>query len=219
MADNKTDPIAEAEVYIAYGRLEQAAQVLREAIEREPNRKDLWNKLAEIIRREPSAGSSPAASFEDSSGHEMDADDTELFKIGIVEKCYWLILSGFIIFFIADAVRDRSSSPFTWGLFLAIATLYILFIIDFISCSIILTKDRMIVSRIARSRSFGYTEIGKIYFWDGGRWCCTIIYSKEGKRVFTKIHFNNPYPFIASLRRRANKYGSVYVDHRNQELR
>jgi len=64
MADDGTDLLDKANAYIAYGRLQEAAQVLREAIKREPRRAELWSRLAEIIRREPSLGSSSAAPAE-----------------------------------------------------------------------------------------------------------------------------------------------------------
>lgn len=42
------DPVAEAEVYIAYGREAQAEEILREALQRDPHRMDVAVKLAEI---------------------------------------------------------------------------------------------------------------------------------------------------------------------------
>ncbi|MFE8069744.1 FimV/HubP family polar landmark protein [Marinobacteraceae bacterium S3BR75-40.1] len=42
------DVIGEADVYLAYGRLDQAAQVLEEAISKEPSRSDLRLKLLEV---------------------------------------------------------------------------------------------------------------------------------------------------------------------------
>lgn len=44
------DPIAEADVYIAYGRDEQAEEILREALHQQPERLDLRLKLLEIYR-------------------------------------------------------------------------------------------------------------------------------------------------------------------------
>lgn len=44
----EVDPVAEAEVYIAYGREAQAEEILREALLRDPQRPDVATKLAEI---------------------------------------------------------------------------------------------------------------------------------------------------------------------------
>jgi len=42
------DPIAEAEIYIAYGRYQQAIDLLRASIDKEPDRADLQAKLLEV---------------------------------------------------------------------------------------------------------------------------------------------------------------------------
>lgn len=44
----EVDPVAEAEVYIAYGREAQAEEILREALQRDSQRPDVATKLAEI---------------------------------------------------------------------------------------------------------------------------------------------------------------------------
>ena len=44
----EVDPVAEAEVYIAYGREAQAEEILREALQRDSRRPDVATKLAEI---------------------------------------------------------------------------------------------------------------------------------------------------------------------------
>lgn len=44
----EVDPIAEAEVYIAYGREAQAEEILKEALGRDPQRPDIATKLAEL---------------------------------------------------------------------------------------------------------------------------------------------------------------------------
>ncbi len=46
--DDEVDPLAEAEVYIAYGRDAQAEEILKEALARKPNREDVQLKLLEI---------------------------------------------------------------------------------------------------------------------------------------------------------------------------
>lgn len=45
---DEVDPLAEAEVYIAYGRDTQAEEILKEALARNPNREDVQLKLLEI---------------------------------------------------------------------------------------------------------------------------------------------------------------------------
>jgi len=47
-AGDDVDPVAEAEVYIAYGRDGQAEEILKEAMSRDPAREDVQVKLAEI---------------------------------------------------------------------------------------------------------------------------------------------------------------------------
>ncbi len=46
--ESEVDPITEAEVYMAYGRHQQAEELLRDAIEQEPERHELLGKLMEI---------------------------------------------------------------------------------------------------------------------------------------------------------------------------
>jgi pilus assembly protein FimV len=45
---NDVDPIAEAEVYMAYGRDAQAEEILKEAMTKDPNRHEIQQKLLEI---------------------------------------------------------------------------------------------------------------------------------------------------------------------------
>ncbi len=47
-AADEVDPVAEAEVYIAYGRDGQAEEILKEAMGRDPAREDVQVKLAEV---------------------------------------------------------------------------------------------------------------------------------------------------------------------------
>lgn len=56
-ASDDVDPLAEAEVYIAYGRDGQAEEILKEALGRAPNRADVKMKLLEIYaaRKDKSA--------------------------------------------------------------------------------------------------------------------------------------------------------------------
>jgi pilus assembly protein FimV len=48
MGGDEVDPIAEADVYMAYGRDAQAEEILKEAIEKDPNRVNVHEKLLEI---------------------------------------------------------------------------------------------------------------------------------------------------------------------------
>jgi len=48
---DEVDPIAEAEVYLAYGRDEQAEEILREAVVKDPQRQELKQKLLEIYHQ------------------------------------------------------------------------------------------------------------------------------------------------------------------------
>ena len=48
---NEVDPVAEADVYIAYGREEQAEDILKEALRQQPDRHAVRGKLLEIYAR------------------------------------------------------------------------------------------------------------------------------------------------------------------------
>lgn len=48
---DEVDPIAEAEVYLAYGRDEQAEEILKEAVVKDPGRHELKQKLLEIYHQ------------------------------------------------------------------------------------------------------------------------------------------------------------------------
>lgn len=51
MHTDEVDPIAEAEVYLAYGRDEQAEEILKEAVVKDPSRHELRLKLMEIYQQ------------------------------------------------------------------------------------------------------------------------------------------------------------------------
>ena len=53
---DEVDPIAEAEVYLAYGRDEQAEEILKDAIVKDPVRQELKGKLLEIYFQRNDAG-------------------------------------------------------------------------------------------------------------------------------------------------------------------
>jgi pilus assembly protein FimV len=67
---NEVDPVAEADVYIAYGREEQAEEILKEALRLQPDRVGVRAKLLEIYSRrgEKAAFSSLAQELHDRSG-------------------------------------------------------------------------------------------------------------------------------------------------------
>lgn len=46
--DNEVDPLTEADVYVAYGRYQQAEELLGEALKQDPKRKDIKLKLLEV---------------------------------------------------------------------------------------------------------------------------------------------------------------------------
>ena len=50
---DSVDPMAEAEVYLAYGRDDQVLLILREGLEKEPARQDLRYKLLEVLSTQP----------------------------------------------------------------------------------------------------------------------------------------------------------------------
>ena len=53
---DEVDPIAEAEVYLAYGRDEQAEEILKEAVVKDPARHELKQKLLEIYHQRNDVG-------------------------------------------------------------------------------------------------------------------------------------------------------------------
>ena len=76
---NDVDPIAEAEVYMAYGRGSQAEEILKDAILKEPKRYELHLKLLEIY-----VENKDAASFETIAGElytTLGADDPVWAKV------------------------------------------------------------------------------------------------------------------------------------------
>ena len=73
-ASTEVDPIAEAEVYIAYGREAQAEEILKEALKRQPDRQAIRAKLLEIYagRKEVDAFGALAKEM-----HEMTGGQNE----------------------------------------------------------------------------------------------------------------------------------------------
>ena len=67
---DEVDPIAEAEVYLAYGRDAQAEEILKEALKRDPQRQEIYLKLLEIHAQhnKPSAFETVASELYSVSG-------------------------------------------------------------------------------------------------------------------------------------------------------
>lgn len=73
-ATDDVDPVAEAEVYIAYGRDGQAEEILKEAMSRDPAREDVQVKLAEVYatRKDVAAFATVAESMNGLTGGAGD---------------------------------------------------------------------------------------------------------------------------------------------------
>jgi pilus assembly protein FimV len=69
----EVDPLSEADVYIAYGRYQQAEELIKQAIEKTPDREELKHKLAEIY-------------FSAKKPQEFNALAQELHDSGLEEK-------------------------------------------------------------------------------------------------------------------------------------
>src|SRR5215813_3157427 len=67
---DEVDPIAEAEVYLAYGRDAQAEEILKDALKKDPNRQEIYLKLLEIHAQhnKPSAFETVASELYSVSG-------------------------------------------------------------------------------------------------------------------------------------------------------
>jgi len=67
---DEVDPVAEADVYMAYGRDAQAEEILKEALQKDPNRQTVRMKLLEIYgqRRDPKAFEAAATDLYSATG-------------------------------------------------------------------------------------------------------------------------------------------------------
>jgi len=72
----EVDPLSEADVYIAYGRYQQAEELIRQAIDKEPERGVLKYKLFEILYAVKNADGFIALA-EESSGTTVESSDSE----------------------------------------------------------------------------------------------------------------------------------------------
>src|SRR5439155_735621 len=72
---DEVDPIAEAEVYLAYGRDAQAEEILKEALEKDAQRQEIYLKLLEIHAQhnKPSAFETVASELYSISGGQGEA--------------------------------------------------------------------------------------------------------------------------------------------------
>ncbi len=66
------DPVAEADIYMAYGRFPQAVELLNRALEQEPDRSDLRVKLVEVH-----VGAGARGKAEEQLAHLQDSGDAE----------------------------------------------------------------------------------------------------------------------------------------------
>jgi len=73
-AADEVDPLAEAEVYIAYGRDGQAEEILKEALSKNPQREDVQLKLMEVYaaRKDKAAFGKIASDFNKQTGGSGD---------------------------------------------------------------------------------------------------------------------------------------------------
>jgi pilus assembly protein FimV len=74
-ASTEVDPVAEAEVYIAYGREAQAEEILREALKKQPERQSARLKLLEILAAKKDVAAFSAVSkemFDQTGGHNEE---------------------------------------------------------------------------------------------------------------------------------------------------
>ncbi len=84
MDTHDVDPIAEAEVYMAYGRDAQAEEILKDAITKEPKRYELHLKLLEMY-----AGRKDTSAFEAIAGElytTLGSDDPNWEKVAILGR-------------------------------------------------------------------------------------------------------------------------------------
>jgi pilus assembly protein FimV len=74
-ASTEVDPVAEAEVYIAYGREAQAEEILREALKKQPERQSARLKLLEILAAKKDVAAFTAVSkdmYDQTGGHNEE---------------------------------------------------------------------------------------------------------------------------------------------------
>lgn len=75
----EVDPLSEADVYIAYGRYQQAEELIRQAIDKEPERDALKHKLFEILYAVKDAGGFIKL-VEQTSGTTVETSDGEAWQ-------------------------------------------------------------------------------------------------------------------------------------------
>lgn len=76
--EDEADPIAEADVYLAYGRYQQAEELVRNAVARAPERTDLRLKLFEVLAAAQNSSAFDAEA--EAMLAELDSPDDETWK-------------------------------------------------------------------------------------------------------------------------------------------
>ena len=72
-AADDVDPVAEADVYLAYGRDLQAEEILKEAVRTNPGRLAIYTKLLEIFAKRRDANSFEATAIQ---AHKLTGSDS-----------------------------------------------------------------------------------------------------------------------------------------------
>jgi pilus assembly protein FimV len=85
--EEEADPLGEADVYIAYGKFEQAKSLLERAIESEPDRVDLRLKLMECLGEMKARGEFEAQ--KEALEPLMATDDVIAEKVAEIERAAW----------------------------------------------------------------------------------------------------------------------------------
>ncbi len=85
--ETNADPLGEADVYLAYGKFDQAERILRDALEEEPDRLDLRLKIMECF-----AETKSLSEFKDQKREILDVlatDETVAEQVNIMERQAW----------------------------------------------------------------------------------------------------------------------------------
>jgi pilus assembly protein FimV len=85
--ETNADPLGEADVYLAYGKFDQAERILRDALEEEPDRLDLRLKIMECF-----AETKSLSEFKDQKREILEVlatDDTVAEQVNIMERQAW----------------------------------------------------------------------------------------------------------------------------------
>ena len=86
-SETNADPLGEADVYLAYGKFDQAERILRDALEEEPERVDLRLKIMECF-----AETKSLSEFKDQKREILEVlatDETVAEQVNIMERQAW----------------------------------------------------------------------------------------------------------------------------------